>query len=543
MPVEEVIVHNLGRLFGGMELLGVHAFRVTRNAELERHEEEADDLLDMISDELRERRFAPFVRLEVDAKMPSDLAEFLAAELDLNYGQDVYRMEGLVEQYDLLTIPDSPHKLENRLKYAAWSPATHPRLKSTGKRQKKHSHKRVVSSLSNYKEDAQSIFSVLREGDLLVHHPYQGFTSSTQRFVEEAAEDPHVLAIKATLYRTTSKSPIISALLKAKENGKHVAVLVELKARFDEARNVSFAQRLEEAGCNIAYGLVGVKTHAKTTLVVRRERSAPNGLRCYCHIGTGNYNPKTAKVYTDFGLLTCDPDLSSDVVDLFKLLTGLHSQAAVGGYKKLVVASEYMRQHFYKLIDREIENASKGKQAAICVKVNGLDDQETVLKLYEACKAGVRVDAIVRGICRLRPRVPGVSDNMRVVSTVGRFLEHSRVFCFYNDGKPLYLISSADWRKRNLVSRVEVASPIEDERLKAQLRDILALCLYDTKDAWEMMADGRWVPYHCAKCSWLHLAVCGVASTHPGIWHWDVAVDAFYMDLTRQLIWQTLHAQ
>lgn len=330
-----------------------------------------------------------------------------------------------------------------------------------------------------------------RDGDILVHHPYQSFDSSTLRFLNESASDPNVLAIKTTVYRTSTDSPIIDALLKARENGKEVAALVEIKARFDEARNVDIVKELEHAGCHVAYGLVGVKTHCKTMLVVRREAGAPNGLRTYVHTGTGNYHPSTARLYTDFGLLTCDPELCQDVVDLFKHLTGLHNQKSIGGFRKLITCTEFMQKQFLDLINKEIDNAKAGKTAAITLKMNGLDETVMVGKLYEAAKAGVRVDCIVRGICRLRPGVANLSENIRVISILGRYLEHDRVACFYNDGNPLYFLGSADWLPRNLYDRVETVAPVLDENLKTKLRDYLSVCLFDKKDAWELLSDQR----------------------------------------------------
>ncbi|GMH42263.1 hypothetical protein BSKO_10182 [Bryopsis sp. KO-2023] len=490
VAVENVIMRNMDQLFGGMVVLGAYAFRVIRNADFDRHEEEADDLLDMISDELRERRFAPFVRLEVDVSMPKDLTELLAFELSLDNDLDVYRVPSLVQTLGLLHLPVCRNELNPDLTFPQWSPSIHPRLVAPYKQ--KNLRRNLMWTGSRWK-GIKSIFSVIRDGDILLHHPYHNFAASTQRFLDEAARDPDVVAIKSTLYRTSSRSPIIASLLKARETGKNVAVLVELKARFDEAQNVGIARKLEVAGCNVAYGLVGVKTHAKTTLVVRRERRAPNGFRTYVHIGTGNYNPDTARVYTDFGLLTCNPKICQDVVDLFKHLTGMHSQEAVGGYSKLLVASQYMKKQLLGFIDREIENAKAGKMAAVCIKVNGIDEEDMVAKLYEATAAGVRVDGIVRAICRLRPGVIGISENMRVVSIIGRFLEHHRVYCFYNDGDPLYFIGSADWMPRNLTRRVELAAPIECPRLKAQLKEFLALCLYDRVNSWEMLGNGRYV--------------------------------------------------
>ena len=325
----------------------------------------------------------------------------------------------------------------------------------------------------------------------MVHHPYQSFDSSTLRFLEESASDPNVLAIKTTVYRTSTNSPVIDALLTARENGKTVTALIEIKARFDEAHNMNIVKKLEQAGCHVAYGLVGVKTHCKTILVVRREKNAPNGLRTYAHTGTGNYHPSTARLYTDFGLLTCDPDLCRDVVDLFKHLTGMHNQKSVGGFRKLIVCSEFMQKQFLDLIDSEIENAKAGKPAAICLKMNGLDERVMVQKLYEASQAGVRIDCIVRGICRIRPGVQELSDNIRVISILGRYLEHDRVVCFHNNGDPLYFLGSADWLPRNLYDRVEVVAPVRDENLKTKLRDYLSICLFDKQDAWELLPNQK----------------------------------------------------
>ena len=484
IALEHIIVQNLGRLFGGWEILGAYPFRVTRNAEIERHEEEAEDLMDMISEEVRMRQFAPFVRLQVSADTPEHLTTVLAEELDLSLETDVYREEGIL---DLVNIGDlKPEQMSPDILFEDFEGQVPSRLRRT---------KDALSSMEGgeFGSKKESIFSTIRKGDVLLHHPYQSFGSSTLQFFREAATDPNVVAIKATLYRTSSDSPVIDALIRAAANGKQVAVLVELKARFDEARNVGFATRLEQAGCNVAYGLIGLKTHSKTTLVVRKESSAPSGLRTYVHIATGNYNPVTAGIYTDFGLLSSDPALGLDVVDVFKHLTGLHLQSAVGGYRKLLVAKVYMKKQFLDLIENEIQNAKRGLRAAVLVKVNGLDDVDLVEKLYEASSAGVRVDAIVRGVCRLRPGVKGLSENIRVVSVVGRFLEHHRVFVFHNAGSPKYYFGSADWMTRNLERRVEVAAPIEDPELKLRVRNILTTFLCDEQNAFEMQPEGHYV--------------------------------------------------
>ena len=481
IALEKIIVQNLKRLFGGWEILGAYPFRVTRNAEIERHEEEAEDLLDMISEEVRMRQFAPFVRLQVSADTPEHLTNVLAEELNLSMDTDVYSEEGTL---DLANIGDlKPERMSPEIVFPDFEGHVPQRLKKGDE----------LDSMETLSRKKESIFSTIRKGDVLLHHPYQSFGSSTLQFFREAATDRDVVAIKATLYRTSSDSPVIDSLIKAAANGKQVAVLVELKARFDEARNVGFATRLEQAGCNVAYGLIGLKTHSKTTLVVRKEASAPSGLRTYVHIATGNYNPVTAGIYTDFGLLSSDPALGHDVVDVFKHLTGLHLQSAVGGYRKLLVANVYMKKQFLGLIENEIQNAKRGLRAAVLVKVNGLDDVDLVEKLYEASAAGVRVDAIVRGVCRLRPGVKGLSENIRVVSVVGRFLEHHRVYVFHNAGSPKYYFGSADWMTRNLQRRVEVAAPIEDPELKLRVRNILTTFLCDYQNAFEMQPEGHYV--------------------------------------------------
>eukprot|EP00270_Netrium_digitus_P003372 TRINITY_DN13853_c0_g1_i1.p1 TRINITY_DN13853_c0_g1~~TRINITY_DN13853_c0_g1_i1.p1 ORF type:complete len:925 (+),score=264.64 TRINITY_DN13853_c0_g1_i1:272-2776(+) len=462
VAVEQIIRANLYRVFGGMEILSAHFFRVTRNADVARNEEEAEDLLEMINDEMRERKFAPFVRLEVECGMPEDVLQKLTSELGLSNTNDVFEVCGLLALGELDAMPVKLGR-DSALQFPPWTPQTHPRF-----------------------QHGQNVFEVIRAGDVLVHHPYHSFGTSVQYFVESAARDPMVRAIKATLYRTSSDSPVISALMKAAEAGKQVAVLVELKARFDEARNVAFAQKLEEAGCNVAYGLVGLKTHCKCIMVVREEEG---GFRIYTHIGTGNYNPRTANVYTDFGLFSCRTELGEDVADLFKYLTGYHRQSK---FNKLLIAPGTMRREFIRLIDWEIANANAGLPASVIVKCNGLDDQVMVSKLYEAAKAGVKVTCIVRGMCRLRPGVAGISENIQVISIIGRFLEHHRIFRFENGGSPRYFIGSADWMSRNLTRRVEVVTPIEDPSLKQELQDIIEACVIDRRQAWELQEDGRY---------------------------------------------------
>ena len=475
VPLEQVITAHLDTLFRGMEIVAVHPFRVTRNADIARNEEEAEDLLELISEELRERRFAPVVRMEVAESMPESMLEILRDELDLEHN-DVYPIRGLLRLDDLFPLADLnlPH-----LKNETWTPVTPPRLLGL-----------------DAKARPSEIFSVIRQGDLLVHHPYQSFAASTQQFIEAAARDPQVLAIKQTLYRTSADSPIIHALIQAAERGKQVAVLIEVKARFDEARNIEWARILENAGCHVAYGLVGLKTHSKVSLVIREEE---DGLRTYYHIGTGNYNAKTATLYTDLGLFSCDPALGADLMDLFNFLTGYSRHS---DYRKLVVAPVTMRTRFLELIDNEIRHALAGRKARIIAKMNGLDDPLIVRKLYEASQAGVSIDLIVRGNCRLRPGLPGISENIRVISIIGRLLEHSRIFYFENGssgsgrseqvGSPRYFIGSADWMNRNLSARVEAATPIENPRLREQLKQILHACLADQRQAWEMLPDGRY---------------------------------------------------
>lgn len=477
LPVEELIASHLDQLFGGWKILGAWPYRVTRNAELERHEEECEDLLEMMAEEVRERMFAPFVRLEVRAGAPADLVDLLTEELELNATRDVYHVESLLDLSDLRTLAPEAEASANALRFPRHQPV----------------EACARQACDPARGGEESIFDAIRKQDILVHHPYESFESSTLRLLEESASDPNVLAIKTTVYRTSNDSPVIKALMKAAEARKEVAVLMELKARFDEERNVSYAQELEAAGCSVAYGLIGLKTHCKVMLVVRREVSAREALRTYVHIGTGNYNPVTAGLYSDFSLFSCDPQLGRDATDVFKHLTGMHKQEAVGGYRKLLVAQVYMRDQIAEMIDGEIEACRRGGRGAILLKVNGLDDRLLVRKLYEAARAGVRVDCVVRGMCRLRPGVMGLTENVRVVSVLGRFLEHHRVAVFHNGGDPKYFIGSADWMARNLSRRVEVAAPVGDERIKETLRDVMSSYLSDMVDAWEMLPDGTYV--------------------------------------------------
>jgi len=466
IALEEVVRQNVGELFRGMEIVHVHAFRVTRNADIEREEEEAEDLIAMISDELRERRLAPVVRLEVEKTMPEHLRALLLKELEIG-AEDLAEISGELALGDCLELAglDLPeHQLER------WEPVVPRRF--------------LLPETEGLRE--RDIFSVIREGDVLVHHPYESFTATVQRLVEQAAEDPAVLAIKQTLYRTSEESPIVEALLRAADRGKQVAVMVEVKARFDEQNNIAWARILETAGIHVTYGVVGLKTHAKLLLIVREENGQP---RAYCHIGTGNYHTGNARVYTDLGLLTCDPAIGSDVVNLFHYLTGY---APDQRYERLVIAPGAMRDAFHGLIEREITAAREGREARIVAKMNALDDPKIIRQLYEASRAGVRVDLIIRGHCCLRPGLPGYSDNIRVVSLIGRFLEHDRIYMFSNGGSPELYIGSADWRSRNLDTRVETIVPIDGSELKERLMQILRLALADNQLSWELDAGGRY---------------------------------------------------
>ena len=463
VPLEQVITHNLALLFPGMELIATYPFRVTRNADIARSEEEADDLLQMISEELRERRFAPIVRLEVAESMPDDIRAVLMQEMELLH-TDVYNHAGPLGVADLLPLTDVnlPH-----LKDQPWTPQTHPAFSGVGSQTR-----------------PADIFSIIRKGDVLVHHPYHSFATSTQAFIEAAARDPQVLAIKQTLYRTSADSPVGRALIQAAERGKQVAVLVELKARFDEERNIEWAQTLEDAGVHVAYGLVGLKTHTKTTLVVREEE---DGIQVYAHIGTGNYNPKTAGLYTDLGLLTARREIGADLMDLFNFLTGYSRQRH---FRRLLVAPVNMRDRFVEMIDTEAANALAGRPCGITAKMNGLDDVVIVQALYRASQAGVPIRLIVRGNCRIQPGIAGISDNIEVISVIGRFLEHHRIYSFVNNGKPVYYIGSADWMSRNLIDRVEAIVPVEEPALQEQLQRILDCCLEDRRQSWTLQSDG-----------------------------------------------------
>jgi len=475
VPLEQVIAHNLDELFRGMEIQTVHAFRVTRNADIRRDEQEADDLLEMISEELRERRFAPVVRLEIEPNMPGQVRKLLMDELRLDT-DDVYETNSLLGHADCMRFTDFDLPA---FSYAPWEPVVPPRLRREGD----PAHLILLGRTA----DHSNLFSAIREGDILVHHPYDSFRESVQRFIEEAADDPDVLAIKQTLYRTADDSPIVQALIQAAEQGKQVAVLVEVKARFDEANNIEWGRQLEESGVHVTYGLVGLKTHAKVALVIRNEGDGP---RTYCHIGTGNYNSETARLYTDFGLLTCDEDIGYDVTNLFHYLTGY---APEQHYRELLVAPQNMRERFEALIQREIDHVEADRAGRIVAKMNALNDQRMIQALYRASQAGVQVDLVVRGHSRLRPRLPGFSDNIRIISILGRFLEHTRAYHFANDGAPEVYIGSADWMSRNLEDRVEAIVRVRKAPLRDRIIDMLERALADERSAWELAAGGRYV--------------------------------------------------
>ncbi|HEY9824565.1 MAG TPA: polyphosphate kinase 1, partial [Stenomitos sp.] len=482
VPLEQVITHNLSKLFPGMEIQTSYPFRITRNADFAIEEDEADDLLLAIEQELRKRRFGSAMRLEVQVGIPSDLLATLMEEMDL-VDQDVYAVEGLLSLADLFALSSLPFP---DLKDPAWTPVVPPRLK-------KLKPLTFLEEDSHRLDDEQSdIFSIIRAGDVLLHHPYESFSATVQRFVAEAAYDPNVLTIKMTLYRTSgdakfADSPIVNSLIAAAENGKQVVALVELKARFDEENNILWARKLEKVGVHVVYGLVGLKTHTKVVLVVRRDGQQ---LRRYVHIGTGNYNPKTARLYTDLGLLSCREDLGADLTDLFNYLTGYSRQLS---YRKLLVAPVNLRDRMIEFIQREAELQRRGKKGRVIIKMNSLLDTDLIAALYAASQAGVQIDIIVRGNCALKPSIKGVSDNIRVISIIGRFLEHERIFYFHNNGRPKVFLGSADWRPRNLDRRVEAVVPVEDPALTMQLKELLDLYLADNRHAWDLQPDGQYI--------------------------------------------------
>ena len=469
VPLEDVIGANLGTLFPGLRVVRWHTFRITRYSDLDLGQmDQPEDLLESIEQQVFQRRFGEVVRLEMHRDMPASMRALLLDELGAGDSQevapltdrDVHAVDELLELGNLMALAglDVPE-----LRDAPFAPVVPPALR-----------------------DGRNIFEAIREGDILLHHPYESFGASVEAFLEAAAHDPAVLAIKLTLYRTSGDLAIVRALTEAAQQGKQVAVLIELQARFDEQNNISFARTMESHGIHVAYGLPGLKTHAKTVLVVRRD---PDGIRRYCHIGTGNYNSKTARLYTDMGLLTCDARIGADLSDLFNSLTGISRQRH---YRVLLVAPATLRQQTLDLIARETAHAQAGRRGRIIAKMNALVDPDVIRALYAASQAGVDIDLIVRGICCLVPGVPGVSDRIRVVSIIGRFLEHSRVHYFGNGGEAEYYIGSADWMPRNLDRRVEVMVPILDRNWHARLHAVLESCLSDNRQAWELGQDGTY---------------------------------------------------
>ncbi|PSP15505.1 polyphosphate kinase 1 [Halobacteriales archaeon QH_10_67_13] len=451
--LEELVAANLPQLFPDVEILEHATFRVTRNAEVRRNEEIAEDLVQRAEEVIEQRRFATVVRLEVEASMSERMLSVLLTNLDVS-DREVYRLPAPLDfsDFDELLKADRPD-----LKLPEWTPQPHPRLSGHADR---------------------SIFEEIQADDLLVHHPYHSFTGTVQAFLDRAAADPDVLAIKAAIYRTASDSKVIQSLIDAAENGKQVAVMVELKARFDEQNNLEWAKRLEEEGIHVAYGTIGYKTHTKTALVVREEA---DGVELYSHIGTGNYHSETAKHYEDLGLFTANRDIGQDLVKLFNYFPG---QSLHEDYRELLIAPGNMRERF--------ANARAGEDARIAAKMNRLEDPAVIAELYRASQAGVEIELVVRDICRLRPGVPGLSETISVVSIVNRFLEHSRIFSFHNGGDPEYFVGSADWMERNLDNRVEAVAPIHDPRLQDWLEHVLELALSDNRKAWEMAPDGSY---------------------------------------------------
>ena len=488
VALEQVIAHHLSALFPGMEIVDHHLFRVTRDADLE-VSDDAADLLQAVEDELRRRRFGEIVRVELGAHCPAPLRDELVSLLGVAE-EEIYPVDGLLDMGALWQIVRLPGLSE--LRDPPTSPITHPRLLNTtfGGADGRGGPGGRDPDPRSVEDDRPDVLAAMREGDLLVHHPYDSFASSVERFVQQAVADPNVLAIKLTVYRTSDDSPLVPALVDATEQGKQAVALVELKARFDERMNIHWAKALEEAGVHVVYGQPALKTHVKCVLVVRREG---DGVRNYVHIGTGNYHSTTARLYTDFGLFTTDPQIGADVTDMFNYLTGygrpLH-------YRKVLMAPTHLREGLIAEIDRTIAAHTPERPARILMKMNALVDGPCIRALYRASQAGVRVDLNVRGICCLRPGMPGISENIRVVSIVGRLLEHSRVYAFERAGEQVVYITSADLMPRNLDHRVELAVPIESPELRAELLDVLDRAYHDNQNAWELGEDGAWRRRH-----------------------------------------------
>jgi polyphosphate kinase len=462
-PLESVIARYLDELFPGMEILRHDFFRVTRDADFT-VSDEADDLLRAVEDELRRRRFGEVVRLEVASTMDPDMRDYLIEQLAIDETQ-VFDVNGLLDLDDLWSLNDIEGHRE--LRYESWTPEVPP-------------------AFAESDDGELDVLGAVRGGDLIVHHPYDSFAGSVERFIRQASHDPDVLAIKITVYRTSDDSALVPALIEASESGKQAVCLVELKARFDERRNIGWARALEESGAHVVHGLPGLKTHAKAVLVVRREGS---GVRHYVHVGTGNYHAKTARLYEDFGLFTCDRGIAADVAELFNTLTGA---ARTPEYRRVVVAPDHMRDWFLEEVERTIEAKREGKEARIALKMNALVDARCIRALYEASQAGVKVDLAIRGICCLRAGVPDVSENITVVSVVGRFLEHSRVYGFHRGDERDYWIGSPDMMPRNLDTRVELLAPVKDPALRAELEDTVERNLADDTFGWELGPDGEW---------------------------------------------------
>jgi polyphosphate kinase len=471
VPLELVIGARLDALFPGMDVLGCYTFRLTRYSDLEiSHTDEPEDLLATIEEQLFQRRFGEVVRLEVQAGMPLHLRALLLDELRASEApemaplsdREVHEPGPMLDVSDLMALAglDFPEHRDPPL---------------------------IPVVPAEFRDTTRSIFDVIREHEVLVHHPFESFGASVETFIESAARDEQVLAIKMTLYRTSGDGAIVQALTEAAQRGKQVAVLVELQARFDEVNNIAWARTLESFGVHVVYGLPGLKTHTKTALVVRKE---PDGIRRYVHIGTGNYNTRTARLYTDLGLITCDEAIGADISDLFNALTGYSRQRE---YRRLLVAPVNMRERILGLIGRETAHAMAGRPGRIIAKMNAIVDDECIHALYRASEAGVEIDLIVRGICCLRPGVAGLSERIRVISIIGRFLEHSRLWMFGNDGAPEYFFGSADWMPRNLDRRVEVVTPVENPDFQRRLQAVLDVCLADNRQAWDLLSDGSYV--------------------------------------------------
>lgn len=457
--LEDLIKAKLSELFSSHYVLHSSCYRITKNAAMHLDEEDAEDLLETIEQSLKQRKWGEIIRIEIENAPPREMIEILESELEIEEDY-VFRVDGPIDLTFLSKL--SGIKGYEELKFEKLKPLYIPELKE------------------------RNIFQVLKERDVLLHHPFQSFDPIV-KMIQKAADDPKVLAIKQTLYRVSGNSPIVEALARAAENGKQVTVLVELKARFDEENNIHWAKKLEKSGCHVIYGMIGLKTHCKILLIVRKEKT---GLMRYVHFGTGNYNDVTANFYTDIGIMTSDMQFGEDASILFNMLSGY---ASAHEMKKITIAPHKLRLKFEQLINREIEHAKKGREAKIIAKMNGLYDKQMILKLYEASQAGVKIELIVRGVCSLRPQVPGLSENITVRSIVGRYLEHSRIYYFYNDGNEEVYISSADWMYRNLSKRVETMGIVEDKEILEQMKKILELYLQDNTKAYELQADGSYV--------------------------------------------------